>query len=287
MAEAKKTTSNVGTLVLNRVDEMCKVGFTMPKDYNYVNAVKATMLKLQDVKDKNGKPALEVCTPSSIQSALFSMVVKGLDVSKNQAYLVCYGDQLQLQESYFGKVLQVKRIFPEWEPRPNIVHADDTFKYTVNPDTGRRELVEHTQSLENLDKPILGGYIYLPCADGGKDLYIMTIKQIIAAWNKSRSGGATAKQFPEKMAMKTLVNSGCNIIINSTPSQSNIADNSDDPNAPEPVTEYADAEEVVEVHELPDAPQYVDTETGEIKANAQEQAEPAEHTSTADDDSDF
>ena len=285
MAEAKKTTSNVGTLVLNRVDEICKIGFTMPKDYNYVNAVKATMLKLQEVKDKNGKPALEVCTPSSIQSALFSMVVKGLDVSKNQAYLVVYNDKLQLQESYFGKVLQVKRIFPEWEPRPNIVHEGDTFKYTVNPETGRRELVEHTQSLENLDKPILGGYIYLPCADGGKDLYIMTIKQIIAAWNKSRSGGATAKQFPEKMAMKTLVNSGCTMVINSTPSQSTVADNSDDPNAPETEPEYAYAEEVVEVKELPDAPQYVDTETGEIKDEPTQEA-PAQDKEH-DDDSDF
>lgn len=264
---------------------MCQVGFTMPKDYNYVNAVKATMLKLQDVKDKNGKPALEVCTPSSIQSALFSMVVKGLDVSKNQAYLVCYGQQLQLQESYFGKVLQVKRIFPEWEPRPNIVHEGDTFKYTVNPETGRRELVEHTQSLENLDKPIVGGYIYLPCADGGKDLYCMTIKQIMASWSKSRSGGATAKQFPEKMAMKTLVNSGCTMVINSTPSQSNIADNSDDPNAPEPVPEYADAEEIVEVHELPDAPQDVDAETGEIKNEPMPEA-PAQ-AQTQNDDSDF
>ena len=287
MAEAKKTTSNVGTLVLNRVDEMCKVGFTMPKDYNYVNAVKATMLKLQEVKDKNGKSALEVCTPASIQSALFSMVVKGLDVSKNQAYLVVYNDKLQLQESYFGKVLQVKRIFPEWEPRPNIVHADDTFKYAVNPETGRRELVEHTQSLENLDKPIVGGYIYLPCADGGKDLYCMTYKQIVASWSKSRSGGATAKQFPEKMAMKTLVNSGCNIIINSTPSQSNIADNSDDPNAPESTPEYADAEEVVEVKELPDAPQDSYIVTGEINAQELVQSATSEQTSTADDDSDF
>lgn len=285
MAETKKTSSNVGQLVLSRVEEMCQVGFTMPKDYNYVNAVKATMLKLQEIKDKNGKPALEVCTPASVQSALFKMVCTGLDVSKNQAYLVCYGDQLQLQESYFGKVLQVKRIFPEWEPRPNIVHADDTFKYTVNPETGRKELVEHTQSLENLDKPIVGGYIYLPCADGGKDLYIMTIKQIMAAWNKSRSGGATAKQFPEKMAMKTLVNSGCTMVINSTPSQSNIADNSDDPNAPEPTQEFDYAEEIVEVHELPDAPQDVDTETGEIKNEPVPEA-PAQ-AQTQNDDSDF
>lgn len=285
MAETKKTSSNVGQLVLSRVEEMCQVGFTMPKDYNYVNAVKATMLKLQEVKDKNGKPALEVCTPSSIQSALFTMVVKGLDVSKNQAYLVCYGEQLQLQESYFGKVLQVKRIFPEWEPRPNIVHEGDTFKYAVNPETGRRELVEHTQSLENLDKPIVGGYIYLPCADGGKDLYCMTYKQILVAWQKSRSGGATAKAFPEKMAMKTLVNSGCTMVINSTPSQSTVADNSDDPNAPEPAQEYADAEEVIEVHELPDAPQDVDTETGEIK-NEPVPESPVQ-AQTQNDDSDF
>ena len=64
MSETKKTSSNVGQLVLSRVEAMCQVGFTMPKDYNYVNAVKATMLKLQEVKDKNGKSALEVCTPS-------------------------------------------------------------------------------------------------------------------------------------------------------------------------------------------------------------------------------
>lgn len=285
MAEVKKTVKSVGDIVLSRVNEMSEAGFTLPADYNATNAIKASMLVLQEIKDKNGKPALEVCTPSSIQSALFSMVVKGLDVSKNQAYLVVYGDKLQLQESYFGKVLQVKRIFPDWEPRPNIVHECDTFKYKVNPETGRRELVEHTQSLENLDKPIVGGYIYLPCADGGKDLYCMTYKQIVAAWNKSRSGGATAKQFPEKMAMKTLVNSGCTMVINSTPSQSNIADNSDDPNAPESTQDYADAEEVVEVNELPDAPQDVDTETGEIKNEPVPEApvQAQEH----DDDSDF
>ena len=85
--------------------------------------------------------------------------------------------------------------------------------------------------------------------------------------------------------MKTLVNSGCTMVINSTPSQSNIADNSDDPTAPEPAPEYADAEEVVEVSELPDAPQDVDTETGEIKNEPTPEA-PAQ-AQTQDDDSDF
>ena len=75
------------------------------------------------------------------------------------------------------------------------------------------------------------------------------------------------------------------MVINSTPSQSTVADNSDDPNAPETEPEYAYAEEVVEVHELPDAPQDVDTETGEIKNEPVPEApvQAQEH----DDDSDF
>ena len=87
------------------------------------------------------------------------------------------------------------------------------------------------------------------------------------------------------MYSKTLVSSGCNYILNSTPSQSRFADNSDDPNAPEPTQEFDYAEEVVEVHELPDAPQDVDTETGENKNEPVPEA-PAQ-AQTQNDDSDF
>ena len=56
--------------------------------------------------------------------------------------------------------------------------------------------------------------MYLP--DG--ELYIMSKKQIFTAWSKSSSREQTThKQFDEKMVQKTLVNSGCNMIINSTP----------------------------------------------------------------------
>ena len=287
MAETKQTAKNVGDLVLARVDAMSKVGFTLPADYNPTNAIKASMLVLQEVKDKNGKPALETCTQASIQTALFKMLTFGEDVSKTQGYFIVYGSQLQYQESYFGKVLRVRRIFPEWTPVPMLIHEGDSFEYAIDPETGRKKVLKHEQKLENIDKAIIGGYLYIPCADGGKDLYIMTAKEIAAAHSKSRGGGAVHKQFSTKMYSKTLVSSGCNYILNSTPSQSNIADNSDDPNAPEPAQEYADAEEVVEVHELPDAPQNVVTETGEIKASAQEPSAPAEQAAPADNDSDF
>ena len=285
MAEVKKTAKSVGDIVLSRVNEMSDAGFTLPADYNPTNAIKASMLVLQEVKDKNGKPALEVCTQASIQAALFKMLTFGEDVSKVQGYFITYGTQLQYQESYFGKVLRVRRIFPEWTPVPMLIHEGDSFEYAIDPETGRKKVVKHEQKLENIDKPIIGGYLYIPCADGGQDLYVMTAKEIATAHSKSRSGGAVHKQFSTKMYSKTLVSSGCNYILNSTPSQSTVADNSDDPNAPESAQEFDYAEEVVEVHELPAAPQDVDTETGEIK-NEPVPESPVQ-AQAQDDDSDF
>ena len=285
MAEVKKTVKSVGDIVLSRVNEMSEAGFTLPADYNPTNAIKASMLVLQEIKDKNGKPALEVCTQASIQAALFKMLTFGEDVSKVQGYFITYGTQLQYQESYFGKVLRVRRIFPDWTPVPMLIHEGDSFEYAIDPDTGRKKVLKHEQKLENIDKPIIGGYLYIPCADGGQDLYVMTAKEIATAHSKSRSGGAVHKQFSTKMYSKTLVSSGCNYILNSTPSQSRFADNSDDPNAPEPAQEFDYAEEVVEVHELPDAPQDVDTETGENKNEPVPEAPAQAHTQN--DDTDF
>lgn len=217
--------NDVGGLVIARIDQLCQVGFVMPKDFNYVNAVKASMLVLQELKDKNGKLATEVCTPASIQQALFKMCVGGLDASKKQCYFAVRGAQLCYQESYFGKALQVKRIFPDWEPQPRVVYEGDDFAFTTDIKTGRRVLLRHEQTLKSLDADFVGAYLYLPCKDGGQDLYVMTKREILAAWSKSSSSQQlTHKTFPTKMIGKTIVNSGCNMIINSTPEFANVAD---------------------------------------------------------------
>ena len=214
MANEIQVKQNVGDQVIARVNNLCEAGFTMPANYSYVNAIKMSMLKLQDLKDKNGKPALAVCTPASVSTALFQMVTKGLNAALNQCYLLVRGDQLCLQESYFGKVLMVRRIYPDWQPNPVVIREDDVFEYGIDAKTGKRFIIKHEQKLENMDKGFVGGYMYLPTGD----LYIMTKKQILQAWAKSSSREqATHKQFDEKMVGKTLVNSGCNMIINSTP----------------------------------------------------------------------
>lgn len=248
MANEVQLKQNVGDAVIARVNSLCEAGFTMPKDYQFVNAIKMSMLKLQDLKDKNGKSALEVCTPVSIQTALFSMACKGLNAALNQIYFIVRGNVLCAQESYYGKVLMVKRIYPHWNPVPVVIREGDVFEYGIDPNSGKKFIVKHEQKLENMDNGFVGGYMYLP--DG--ELYIMTKKQILTAWSKSSSREQTThKQFDEKMVQKTLVNSGCNIIINSTPEyqiamdeETNLIENKLPDN--EKFEEFAEAEEVVE-----------------------------------------
>lgn len=210
--------NDIGSQVIQRVDDLCKVGFALPRDYNHINAIKASMLVLSELKDRNGRPFNEVCTPQSIQKALFVMATKGLDVSRNQAYYIIRGNQLCLHESYFGKVARVKRVYPDFDPVVRVIYQDDVFEYATDVKTGRMQLVKHEQKIENLDKDFVGAYMYLPCPDGGQKLYIMTKASILRAWMKSSNKNLTVHQeFREKMITKTVINSGCTMIINATP----------------------------------------------------------------------
>ena len=286
MAEVKQTAKNVGDMVLSRIDTMSKTGLSLPEGYNVTNAVKATLLNLQEVKDRNGKPALEVCTPASIQSALLEMALRGLSVADKSCYFIVRADKLCMTPSYFGRVKEARRIYPSWNPRATVIREGDEFVFEIDPATGEKRLVKHVQKFENLDKPFVGVYLYAPTLDGShNELHIMTKAQVLKSWAKSANKSlSTHKEFEERMVQKTIINSVCNMLVNSHPENSSFADNSDDPNAPQE-QEFADAEEVVEVHELPDAPQYVDTETGEIKNEPAPEApvKAQEH----DDDSDF
>lgn len=255
-----KTSSNVGDQVITRVENLTKVGFSCPADYNFINAIKSSMLVLQELKDKNGKPALEVATPASVATALFEMAVRGLDASKKTCYFIMRGDKLCMNESYFGKALQVKRIYPDFDPRPIVIHEGDEFEYEIDPKTGCKRLVKHIQKLENLDKDFVGAYMYIPTANGGQDLYIMSKKMILTAWSKSSSRDqATHRQFSEKMIGKTLVNSGCNMIINSTPDLAYAANEEEQDNNKDTHIEDAEAEEIVTTEG-----DVVDTATGEV-----------------------
>jgi len=259
MAENNKVTvkKDVGSQVLDRVNQLCEAGFRLPADYSAANAIKASMLVLQETVDKNKRPVLEVCTPVSIQKALFKMVVCGMDVSLNQGYFICRGDKLTFQPSYFGHILQVKRLYPNWTPIAHTIREGDDFVYTIDPETGKMKLVKHEQKFENLDKEFEGAYVYLPCDDGSQELYVMTRKQIMKAWSKSSSQTLQVhKDFDEKMAIRTVINSGCTKVINATPRAIVAPDEDDDMqniHQPNDEGQFAEFEEVKdEQQQLPE-----------------------------------
>ena len=273
MTDNKLVKKDIGTQVLDRVNQLCEAGFKMAPDFSAINAIKATMLMLQQVVDKNKRPALEVCTPVSIQTALFEMCVQSLDVSKRQAYLLVRGDKLCFQPSYFGHILQVKRLFPDWSPVVHTVREGDEFEYTINPENGKMKLVKHTQKLENLDKDFIGAYMYLPCADGEPELYVMTRKQIMRAWSKSSSQSLqTHKDFDEKMALKTIINSGCTKVINATPDPTYVAPDEDPNNFQDPVG--GEETDFVEFDEVQDEPKEVVEEQTKVEPQQPTQEQP-------------
>lgn len=213
--------AKVGETVIARTKELQETGMVLPKDYNYVNAVKASIIKLNELR------AFEKCTEESIQTALFQMVTKGLNIALNQGYAIIRGNKLCIDDSYFGKILQVKRIFPYWDANVVIVREGDVFEIGIKPENGRKFIKRHETALDNLDKDFLGAYIYVPCSDGGNDLYIMTKKQILTAWSKSSTSQGVHKMFQDKMITKTVINSACTKIINGNPMSSMVVHESE------------------------------------------------------------
>ena len=62
--------------VLKRINELQESNtLVLPKNYNPGNALKSALLIIRGVVDKNKRPALEVCTKTSIVNALFDMCI--------------------------------------------------------------------------------------------------------------------------------------------------------------------------------------------------------------------
>ena len=119
----------------------------------------------------------------------------------------------------------MNRIYPTWEPIVVVIREGDTFELGINTDTGKKFVVKHEMKLENTDNDFVGAYMYLP----NGSLYVMTKKQILTAWSQSSNKDLTVhKKFDEKMISKTVINTGCNLFINTHPEAENIFSDEDD-----------------------------------------------------------
>jgi len=213
--EVKSVTKkeDISTQVLGRLKDLeTTQGLTYPVGYNPANELKAFQLELTNIKDKDGKPAVEVCTVASIANAMLNMVQQGLRISTKQCYAIVYGDQLTLMRSYFGSESVAKKVCAYLDPKPwhpVIVYEGEDFEFVSDIDNGGYKVVRHIPNLDAIDKGIIK-CVYLTVKDiTNKTLYteIMTWKQVQKSWAQSKNSGNNKFQsnFPDQAAIRSII----------------------------------------------------------------------------------
>lgn len=216
MSNLKKVGEETFEIILNRITQLEETGLKFPPNYSPENAARSAWLILQETKDRSNKPALEVCTKSSIANALLKMVTLGLNPVKKQGYFIVYGNTLEFQPSYQGTIATAKRHGLKKVPA-NLIYEGDEFEFSINPD-GSKTITKHTQTFKSLSQKIIGAYAVTTMEDGGVDTEIMTMEDIRKAWAQGATKGASPahKNFEGEMAKKTVINRACKTIINSS-----------------------------------------------------------------------
>lgn len=274
---------DISAQVLAKVDTFQKSGeLRIPKDYSPENALKSAYLVLTDPRNN----LLAKCTKESVANALLKMVVWGLSPLKKQCDFIPYGDKLECNPEYTGNIVLAKRYGSLKWIKANAIFENDVFEFHVDAETGCKKIIKHEQSLESIgSKTLKGAYAIYQLEDGTTDVEVMSMVQIKDAWNQGAMKGNSPahKNFPDQMAMKTVINRACKLLIRgSDDSVLYSGDENDDLNPVQrEIDQNANVEEVsfvdvvgeqtiqsVESHET------VDPETGEIKEADQSNEDP-------------
>lgn len=207
LVEMQKTlTEKVG----RRVSQMEQEGLALPKNYNYQNALKSAFFELDKVR------GIERCTQASIANALLNMITQGLSPAKTQCYFIAYGNELQMQRSYFGTVAALKRLEDVEKISAEVIHEGDVFEIGAN---AEMETIVKTfePKFENQDKPLIGAFAMIKKTDGTVSFTIMTKKEIDQSWRQSRNKTNMVQQnFSQEMAKRTVLNRAAKMFINTS-----------------------------------------------------------------------
>jgi recombination protein RecT len=210
--------------VLTRVETLEKAGqLDLPKDYSAANALQGAWLLLQDltIKDKSGNyvKALEYCTKQSISFALLRMVLDGLSPLKSQGAFVPRGQTMTWVREYAGNMAIAKRTAGVERVNALVVWEGDVFHYVIT-EAGKIHVVEHKSTIDNIGGKIKGAYAVVHFMDNTKKTEIMTWDQIQKAWKMAGTITKAHTDFPDQMAIKTVINRALKPLINSTSDES-------------------------------------------------------------------
>lgn len=217
--------------IISHVESLVEMGsISLPKDYKVGNAMRSAFLILQDVKDRNGKPALEVCTKASVANSMLKMVTQSMNPALTQCYFMVAGNQLVYMRSYMGSIALGKRIANVKEVNANLIYKKDEYVSEIDTSTGRRRLLKHTSPFENRDdNNIIGAYAIVLFNDGTSRLEEMTLGEIVKSWEMGAAKGNSPahKGFKGEMSKKSVIARSLKIAINSSTDSENMDDDSE------------------------------------------------------------
>lgn len=197
------------------------------KTFNAKQAIISMALKLKEVKDKAGRPAIDVCTRESIAQVAQELLVKRLDPLKSQVSLIVRGDKLSFHQQYQGAVKRALELNPFLSHFNFVpIYKNDKVEMEIGKD-GSYGIKSHTTSFANIgNNNLIGGYVRAIKKDGSVYMTeVMTMEQIKIAWSKSSNSSLSVHHaFPLRMVRKTILNGLCNWLINTTGEQEEYED---------------------------------------------------------------
>ena len=213
--------NQVATVAQNQISKFVNEGkLDLPKNFSAGNAIKQLQLKIQDDEK------LLQCSQASLLKVMIDSVTLGLNISKNQFYVIPYDGVATLQKSYLGNIAIAKRIDPTIEDIiGKTIRKGEIFEFE-DLQNGYSKIIKHTRTIESMDSDeIIGGYATIIYNDGKEPVSIIkTYKQIKEAWGMSKAKPIDEKtgevkktaihsRFADDMIYRTCANAICKGII--------------------------------------------------------------------------
>lgn len=267
--ELAKQEKTIVDSVQKRIAEMQNSGsIELPNNYSVGNALKSAYLILQETQTSGKKPVLQACTQESIANSLLDMATQGLNPSKDQCYFIAYGNKLTMERGYLGTIALTKRIKGVKDVKGYAVYKDDKFELGFDILTGKQKILEFCPGLNRDPKNLVGAFALILGDNEILHTEYMDINQIHKAWEQgSMKGNSGAhKNFPDQMAIKTVINRACKYYVSTSDDSDKIAEfmnksvEDTDRELEEDKKEFAN-KEVIEIEEIAEN---IDKETGEI-----------------------
>ena len=214
-------------IVFNKVVALQAQGaIDFPNNYSVGNALKSAYLILQEAKTREKKPVLQACTQESIANALLDMVVQGLNPTKQQCYFIPYGNQLTLSRSYLGTIALTKRLKGVKDVVAYPIYKNDKLDIGFDILTGKTKINEFKPALDHKAQDLIGALGIIVGENEILYLEYMNMEQIRNAWNQGTMKGNSPahKNFPDQMAIKTVINRVCKKYVNAADDSDKIAD---------------------------------------------------------------